>query len=35
MGGNNPCPCGSGRRFPTVLPGRRPLRRHERALLRA
>ncbi|MFC4135138.1 SEC-C metal-binding domain-containing protein [Hamadaea flava] len=25
LGGKDPCPCGSGRRFPPVLPGRRPL----------
>jgi uncharacterized protein YecA (UPF0149 family) len=26
LGRNDPCPCGSGRRFPAVLPLRRPLR---------
>jgi len=25
LGGNDPCPCGSGRRFPPVLPIGRPL----------
>ncbi|HEY7200294.1 MAG TPA: SEC-C metal-binding domain-containing protein [Candidatus Dormibacteraeota bacterium] len=25
MGRNDPCPCGSGRRFQAVLPARRPL----------
>ncbi|WP_428839528.1 SEC-C metal-binding domain-containing protein [Actinoplanes xinjiangensis] len=25
MGGNDPCPCRSGRRFPPVLPTRRPV----------
>ncbi|WP_442875148.1 SEC-C metal-binding domain-containing protein [Actinoplanes sp. NBC_00393] len=33
LGGNDPCPCGSGRRFPPVLPPRRPFRRHQRPLL--
>ncbi|MEV6631513.1 SEC-C metal-binding domain-containing protein [Actinoplanes sp. NPDC051470] len=35
LGGNDPCPCGSGRRFPPVLPSGRPVRRRQRALLRA
>ncbi|WP_425542157.1 SEC-C metal-binding domain-containing protein [Acrocarpospora corrugata] len=34
LGGNDPCPCGSGRRFPQMLPAHRPLRRHARPLLR-
>ncbi|MFG1605652.1 SEC-C metal-binding domain-containing protein [Actinoplanes sp. NPDC049265] len=34
MGRNDPCPCGSGRRFPPVLPVRRSFRRHQRPLLR-
>ncbi|MGP4093563.1 SEC-C metal-binding domain-containing protein [Nonomuraea sp. KM90] len=34
LGGNDPCPCGSGRRFPPLLPFQRPLRRHTRPLLR-
>ncbi|MFB4277074.1 SEC-C metal-binding domain-containing protein [Nonomuraea sp. MTCD27] len=34
LGGNDPCPCGSGRRFPPLLPLQRPLRRHTRPLLR-
>jgi hypothetical protein len=34
LGGNDPCPCGSGRRFQALLPRRRPLRRHQRPLLR-
>ncbi|MFB4267407.1 SEC-C metal-binding domain-containing protein [Nonomuraea sp. GTA35] len=34
LGGNDPCPCGSGRRFPPLLPPHRPLRRHPRPLLR-
>ncbi|WP_203902496.1 SEC-C metal-binding domain-containing protein [Virgisporangium aliadipatigenens] len=25
LGGNDPCPCASGRRFQAVLPRRRPL----------
>ncbi|MEV4280811.1 SEC-C metal-binding domain-containing protein [Actinoplanes xinjiangensis] len=25
LGGNDPCPCRSGRRFPPVLPTRRPV----------
>ncbi|HSG38962.1 MAG TPA: SEC-C metal-binding domain-containing protein [Thermoanaerobaculia bacterium] len=25
LGRNDPCPCGSGRRFQEVLPGGRPL----------
>ncbi|MFD1079307.1 SEC-C metal-binding domain-containing protein [Longispora fulva] len=33
LGGKDPCPCGSGRRFRPLLPGRRRLRRYERALL--
>ena len=28
LGRNDPCPCGSGRRFQILLPRRRPLRRH-------
>ncbi|WP_407653392.1 SEC-C metal-binding domain-containing protein [Actinoplanes oblitus] len=34
LGGKDPCPCGSGRRFPQVLPRRRQIRRHQRPLLR-
>ncbi|MGR6915182.1 SEC-C metal-binding domain-containing protein [[Actinomadura] parvosata] len=34
LGGNDPCPCGSGRRFPPLLPPHRPVRRHPRRLLR-
>ncbi|WP_442935255.1 SEC-C metal-binding domain-containing protein [Micromonospora sp. CPCC 206061] len=34
LGGNDPCPCGSGRRFQALLPRWRPLRRHQRPLLR-
>ncbi|WP_218041479.1 SEC-C metal-binding domain-containing protein [Acrocarpospora macrocephala] len=34
LGGNDPCPCGSGRRFPPMLPVHRPLRRQPRPLLR-
>ena len=34
LGGGDPCPCGSGRRFPPVLPAERPVRRHTRPLLR-
>ncbi|WP_425262871.1 SEC-C metal-binding domain-containing protein [Nonomuraea rubra] len=34
LGGNDPCPCGSGRRFPPLLPPHRPVRRHARPLLR-
>ncbi|WP_213005020.1 SEC-C metal-binding domain-containing protein [Paractinoplanes toevensis] len=34
LGGNDPCPCGSGRRFPPMLPPRWPLRRHQRPPLR-
>ncbi|WP_425426052.1 SEC-C metal-binding domain-containing protein [Amycolatopsis xylanica] len=33
LGGKDPCPCGSGRRFRQVLPRRWPVRRHARALL--
>ncbi|MEU7214271.1 SEC-C metal-binding domain-containing protein [Nocardia iowensis] len=33
LGGKDPCPCGSGRRFPPLLPRNRPLRRHPRPLL--
>ncbi|WP_198047707.1 SEC-C metal-binding domain-containing protein [Kutzneria sp. 744] len=33
LGGNDPCPCGSGRRFQALLPPPRPLRRHPRPLL--
>jgi uncharacterized protein YchJ len=25
LGRNDPCPCGAGRRFQALLPGRRPL----------
>ena len=25
LGGNDPCPCGSGRRFPALLPSERPI----------
>ncbi|WP_220448092.1 SEC-C metal-binding domain-containing protein [Nonomuraea diastatica] len=25
LGGKDPCPCGSGRRFPPLLPSDRPL----------
>ncbi|WP_371949940.1 SEC-C metal-binding domain-containing protein [Actinomadura monticuli] len=35
LGGNDPCPCGSGRRFPALLPIQWTLRRRPRALLRA
>src|SRR5207248_8841913 len=34
LGGNDPCPCGSRRRFLQLLPAQRPLRRHHRRLLR-
>jgi len=34
LGGNDLCPCGSGRRFPTLLPGQRPVRRRQWQLLR-
>lgn len=34
LGRNDPCPCGSGRRFPPLLPQDRALRRHTRGLLR-
>ena len=34
IGRNDPCPCGSGRRFLPVLPENRPLRRRTRGLLR-
>ncbi|WP_221760954.1 SEC-C metal-binding domain-containing protein [Kibdelosporangium aridum] len=34
LGGKDPCPCGSGRRFPPVLPAERPVRRHDGPLLR-
>ncbi|WP_200871976.1 MULTISPECIES: SEC-C metal-binding domain-containing protein [Actinomadura] len=34
LGGNDPCPCGSGRRFPPVLPAGRTFRRRARPLLR-
>jgi len=34
LGGNDPCPCGSGRRFPPLLPAQWTLRRHQRPLLR-
>jgi len=32
LGRNDPCPCGSGRRFPPLLPQHGPLRRHTRGL---
>jgi len=32
-GRDYPCPCGSGRRFPPLLPPHRPLRRHTVRLL--
>ncbi|MET8153348.1 SEC-C metal-binding domain-containing protein [Actinoplanes sp. NPDC049668] len=35
LGGRDPCPCGSGRRFQPLLPRRRQVRRHQRPLLRA
>jgi len=35
LGGNDPCPCRSGRRFPPLLPRHRPIWRHKRPLLRA
>ncbi|MFK3984103.1 SEC-C metal-binding domain-containing protein [Micromonospora sp. NPDC050397] len=35
MGGKDPCPCGSGRRFRPLLPGRWAVRRHARPLLPA
>ncbi|WP_222721037.1 SEC-C metal-binding domain-containing protein [Actinomadura sp. HBU206391] len=34
LGGNDPCPCGSGRRFPPLLPADRTLRRNAGRLLR-
>jgi uncharacterized protein YchJ len=34
LGRNDPCPCGSGRRFPPVLPENGPLRRRTCGLLR-
>jgi len=34
VGRNDPCPCGSGRRFPPLLPENRPIRRHAGQLLR-
>ncbi|MEK7426024.1 MAG: SEC-C metal-binding domain-containing protein [Actinomycetota bacterium] len=33
MGRNDPCPCGSGRRFQTLLHARRKLRRRTPQLL--
>ncbi|MBB3099132.1 hypothetical protein FHR83_006838 [Actinoplanes campanulatus] len=33
LGGNDPCPCGTGRRFPSLLPSGRALRRQQRPLL--
>jgi hypothetical protein len=35
LGARDPCPCGSGRRFPPLLPAGRRVRRHERPLLRS
>ncbi|MGI5233417.1 SEC-C metal-binding domain-containing protein [Actinoallomurus sp. CA-142502] len=35
LGGKDPCPCGSGRRFPALLSAHRTLRRRTRRLLRA
>ncbi|WP_222598263.1 SEC-C metal-binding domain-containing protein [Lentzea tibetensis] len=35
LGGNDPCPCGSGRRFSPVLPRGRWVRRRAGRLLRA
>ncbi|MBY8859943.1 SEC-C domain-containing protein [Nocardia sp. CA2R105] len=35
LGGNDLCPCGSGRRFPSLLPVFGTVRRQSRALLRA
>jgi len=34
LGGNDRCPCGSGRRFPPLLPGGWQVWRHQRRLLR-
>ncbi|MFC0542985.1 SEC-C metal-binding domain-containing protein [Kutzneria chonburiensis] len=34
LGGNDPCPCGSGRRFQALLPSARQVRRHAGPLLR-
>ncbi|WP_206060691.1 SEC-C metal-binding domain-containing protein [Nonomuraea basaltis] len=34
LGANDLCPCGSGRRFPPLLPFQRQVRRRARALLR-
>jgi len=34
LGGSDPCPCGSGRRFPQMLSGRRTVRRRVGRLLR-
>ncbi|WP_459963373.1 SEC-C metal-binding domain-containing protein [Nocardia sp. IFM 10818] len=34
LGGNDPCPCGSGRRFQTLLPPEGHLRRGTGRLLR-
>ncbi|WP_203833399.1 SEC-C metal-binding domain-containing protein [Actinoplanes regularis] len=34
LGGKDPCPCGSGRRFPPVLPCEGQFRRHQWPLLR-
>ncbi|MGV3616405.1 MAG: SEC-C metal-binding domain-containing protein [Fimbriimonas sp.] len=34
LGKEDPCPCGSGRRFRRLLPQLRPLRRRESRLLR-
>jgi len=34
LGGNDPCPCGSGRRFQAVLPGNRATRWRAGRLLR-
>ncbi|MEU7764672.1 SEC-C metal-binding domain-containing protein [Nocardia sp. NPDC049190] len=31
----DPCPCGSGRRFPPLLPSYRTSRRHDGPLLRS
>ncbi|HEY2261998.1 MAG TPA: SEC-C metal-binding domain-containing protein, partial [Streptosporangiaceae bacterium] len=35
LGRDDLCPCGSGRRFPSLLSGQRPLRRQRGRLLRS
>lgn len=33
LGGKDPCPCGSGRRFPILLPAQRPLSTAQRGII--